>query len=90
MRERISTSLDRYAPRERLMLALLLYERMSPSEVANALDLSVVEVCRTYRTLLARLGRAVRIPARREGPRSLRRSLNGARPRDLERRPRAA
>ena len=90
VRGRISVRLDRYAARERMMLALLLYERMRPREVANALGLSVGEVVRTYRLLLADLERAVRAPAGGAVPRPARRSLNGTRPKDLERRPRAA
>jgi len=90
MRGRIAVWLDRYAAPERLMLALLLYERMSLREVANALGLSVGEVDRTYRVLLADLERAVRAPAGRAASKATRRPLNGTRPRDLERRQRAA
>jgi len=63
MRERIAAALARRATRERLMLALLLYERLSPGETAGALGLSVAEVCRVYDTLMAELRRALLPPS---------------------------
>jgi DNA-directed RNA polymerase specialized sigma24 family protein len=41
--------------RQRLVLALLLYERLSPAEAADALGCPEREVLRAYRALLAEL-----------------------------------
>src|SRR5207247_666802 len=68
-RGRVAAALARRGARERLVLALLLYERLLPVEVADALNLSVRQVERTYDALLA----------------ELRRSLGGAAPRDRAR-----
>jgi DNA-directed RNA polymerase specialized sigma24 family protein len=68
MRERITAALARRATRERLMLALLLYERLTPGETAGALGLSVAEVCRVYDALLAELRRALLPPASNGSP----------------------
>lgn len=41
--------------RQRLVLALLLYERLTPAEAADALGCPTREVVRAYRALLAEL-----------------------------------
>jgi len=74
-RERLAAALARRAARERLVLTLLLYERLTPAEVAGVLRLSLRQVERTYHGLIAELRRSLR-PARR--------------PSDLVRRRRAA
>lgn len=64
-RERIAAALARRGARERLVLTLLLYERLFPVEVADALGLSLRQVERTYDALLAELHRLLtRAPAR--------------------------
>jgi DNA-directed RNA polymerase specialized sigma24 family protein len=54
-RHRVAAALARRGTRERLVLALLLYERLYPIEVANALGISLRQVERTYDTLLTEL-----------------------------------
>jgi DNA-directed RNA polymerase specialized sigma24 family protein len=56
-RDRVAAALARRGARERLVLTLLLYERLFPIEVANALGLSLRQVERTYDALLAELHR---------------------------------
>jgi DNA-directed RNA polymerase specialized sigma24 family protein len=65
-RDRIAAALARRGARERLVLTLLLYERLFPVEVADALRLSLRQVERTYDALIAELHR----PATRAGRRS--------------------
>jgi DNA-directed RNA polymerase specialized sigma24 family protein len=64
-RRLIAQALARRAARERLMLALLLYERMRPIEVADALGLSPRQVERTYDSMIDQLRRAVARRSRR-------------------------
>ena len=64
-RRLIAQTLARRAARERLMLALLLYERMRPIEVADALGLSPRQVERTYDSVIDQLRRAVARRSRR-------------------------
>jgi DNA-directed RNA polymerase specialized sigma24 family protein len=59
-RRRIADALARSTTRERLVLALLLVERLTPEEVARALDCRVSEVERIYRLALAGLKAALR------------------------------
>lgn len=56
-RDRIATALARRGARERMVLTLLLYERLFPIEVANTLGLSLRQVERTYDALLDELHR---------------------------------
>jgi DNA-directed RNA polymerase specialized sigma24 family protein len=73
-RRRIAEALARRGVRERLLLSLLLVERLRPAEVADALGISVPQVERSYRTLMGGLRRSlVRPVARRRGAGSLRR-----------------
>ena len=58
-RHRVAAALARRGTRERLVLALLLYERLYPIEVANTLGISLRQVERTYDTLLTELRRSV-------------------------------
>ena len=58
-RARLSRALARRAASERLLLALVLVERMTPQEVACTLGLSPREVERHVAILLAELERAV-------------------------------
>lgn len=58
-RDRVAAALARRGARERLVLTLLLYERLFPIEVADALGLSLRQVERTYDALLAELRRVV-------------------------------
>jgi len=68
-RHRVAAALARRGARERLVLTLLLYERLYPIEVASTLGISLRQVERTYDCLVselqpskARAGRAA--PAR--------------------------
>jgi DNA-directed RNA polymerase specialized sigma24 family protein len=58
-RELIRGVLARRGARERLVVTLLLYERLRPSEVAGVLGLSLAQVGRTYAALLLELRRAL-------------------------------
>jgi DNA-directed RNA polymerase specialized sigma24 family protein len=64
-RHRVAAALARRGARERLVLTLLLYERLNPVEVADALGLSLRQVERTYDALFAELRRSL---ARVTGP----------------------
>ena len=63
-RERVAAALARRGARERLVLTLLLYERLYPIEVADTLGISLRQVERTYDCLLAELQRPERRGAR--------------------------
>src|SRR5258706_5866979 len=58
-RERVAAALARRGARERLVLTLLLYERLFPIEVANALGLSLRQVERTYGAMITELRRSL-------------------------------
>ena len=58
-RHRVAAALARRGARERLVLTLLLYERLYPIEVADALGISLRQVERTYDCLLAELRRPI-------------------------------
>ncbi|MEK7330140.1 MAG: hypothetical protein AAB113_04990, partial [Candidatus Eisenbacteria bacterium] len=58
-RDRVAAALARRGARERLVLTLLLYERLFPIEVADALGLSLRQVERTCDALLAELRRSL-------------------------------
>lgn len=73
-RRRVSAALSRSSVRERLVLALLLVERLTPDEVATALSCPVDEVERTYRLLLASLRAAMRRPVSGRPSRALART----------------
>jgi DNA-directed RNA polymerase specialized sigma24 family protein len=65
VRDRVAAALARRGARERLVLTLLLYERLYPIEVADALGISLRQVERTYDALLTELRRsAVRAAGR--------------------------
>lgn len=55
----IRSALSRRGARERMVLTLLLYERLRPQEVAGALGLSVRQVDRTYEALLSDVRRSL-------------------------------
>jgi DNA-directed RNA polymerase specialized sigma24 family protein len=74
-RDRVAAALERRGARERLVLTLLLVERLYPIEVADALGISLRQVERTYDALLAELRPsgardAVRARARATSPAS--------------------
>ena len=69
-RHRVAAALARRGTRERLVLALLLYERLYPIEVADALGISLRQVERTYDALLTELRRPVARGAGRSRARS--------------------
>lgn len=54
----MAAALARRGARERLVLTLLLYERLYPIEVADTLGISLRQVERTYDALLAELRRS--------------------------------
>ncbi len=58
IRRRLLDAIEHCAPRERMMLALLLVERLTPAEAAETLRLPAASVTRRYRALLAELARA--------------------------------
>ena len=58
-RARVAAVLARRGARERLVLTLLLYERLFPIEVADTLGLSVRQVERTYDAMLLDLRRTL-------------------------------
>lgn len=92
-RRRVSSLLQSRAARERLVLALLLVERLTPVETARALGIPRSRVTRIYASLLARLRGAFdaassRLSRRRTAPdRSP--GATSARPRQKRRRSRA-
>jgi len=67
-RTRVADALGSCTLREQLVLVLLLYERLTPAEVAEALGLTVRQVERSYRESVADLRLALR--SRRGGARS--------------------
>jgi DNA-directed RNA polymerase specialized sigma24 family protein len=69
-RNRVAAALARRGTRERLVLTLLLYERLYPIEVADALGISLRQVERTYDALLTELRRSVARGAGRARARS--------------------
>jgi DNA-directed RNA polymerase specialized sigma24 family protein len=69
-RNRVAAALARRGTRERLVLTLLLYERLYPIEVADALGISLRQVERTYDALLTELRRSVARGAARSRARS--------------------
>ena len=66
-RNRVAAALARRGARERLVLALLLYERLYPIEVADALGISLRQVERTYDALLTELRGPIERGAARGG-----------------------
>jgi DNA-directed RNA polymerase specialized sigma24 family protein len=58
LRRRLLDALQHCAPRERMMLALLLVERLTPAEAARALRVTEASIVRRYRALLSELARA--------------------------------
>jgi len=78
-RRRIEAALARRAAHERLMLALLLYERMRPMEVAGALGVSARQVGRTYQAMIDELRRSVGRRTRRTLASRGRASVTGTR-----------
>jgi len=64
-RTRVAGALRACTAREQLVLVLLLYERLTPSEAAEALGLTARQVEHAYQTALADLRRALR--SRRNG-----------------------
>ena len=72
-REAVARALSGCAARERVLLALLLFERLTPAEAASVLDLPAARIERAYAALLAQLhqmpgGRAPRVSAPRFAP----------------------
>ena len=57
---RIGDALRGCSEEDRALMALLLLERLTPAEAAQALGMDVVTVVRRHRALLARLRRAFR------------------------------
>lgn len=68
-RRRLSRALSRCAPDERVLLALLLFERLTPAEAALALDVPCSAVESRLDTLMAELRAAMRgLPFRARRP----------------------
>jgi DNA-directed RNA polymerase specialized sigma24 family protein len=59
-RERLRLSLERIDEHERAVLALMLFERLTPAEAASALGVSLPELIRTFDLLMRDLRRTVR------------------------------
>jgi DNA-directed RNA polymerase specialized sigma24 family protein len=79
-RTRIASALERCTERERLVLALLLYERLTPPEAADALGVTAGQVRRMYDALLRDLRGAIRSATLRRSrrPRETRETLKRA------------
>ena len=65
-REAVARALSGCAAGERVLLALLLFERLTPAEAARVLDVPAARIERAYASLLAQLrrmpgGRAPRV-----------------------------
>lgn len=60
VRERLCAQLAGYDAAQRAVLALMLLERLTPTEAARALDLPVDQIARLYRALLTDLRRVAR------------------------------
>lgn len=73
-RRRIAGALARSSVRERLVLALLLVERLTPVEAARALDCSVAEVERLHRQWIERARGALRRRGALRGSRAIARA----------------
>ncbi len=59
-RGRIRAALDRCDGHERMVLAILLLERLTPDEAAGVLGVPAHQVVRTFRAVMAELARAAR------------------------------
>ena len=57
MRVAVAETLERGPERHRILLGLLLVERLSPAEVAGVLRISVSRVERSYREIMSELRR---------------------------------
>jgi len=66
-----AASWKRLPARERMMLTLLFYEKLTPTETARALGCSVRDVVRTVESRLDRLSRAARLTLVVRNPRAL-------------------
>jgi len=64
-------SWKRLPARERVMLTLLFYEKLTPTETARALGCSVRDVVRTVESRLDRLSRAARLTLVVRNPRAV-------------------
>jgi DNA-directed RNA polymerase specialized sigma24 family protein len=62
-------SWKRLPARERLMLTLLFYEKLTPTEAARAMGCSVHEIVRTVESRLQKLSRTVRLSLVARNPR---------------------
>jgi len=58
-REAVARALSDCAARERVLLALLLFERLTPAEAARVLDVPVARIERSYAALLVQLRRTL-------------------------------
>ena len=54
-REAVARALSHCAARERVLLALLLFERLTPAEAASVLDVPAARIERAYAALLCQL-----------------------------------
>jgi DNA-directed RNA polymerase specialized sigma24 family protein len=61
-REAVCRALSRCAARDRVLLALLLFERLTPAEAASVLGIPVSRIERAYATLLGELRATLRSP----------------------------
>jgi DNA-directed RNA polymerase specialized sigma24 family protein len=66
-----AASWKRLPARERMMLTLLFYEKLTPTETARALGCSVRDVVRTVEARLERLSRAARLTLVVRNPRAI-------------------
>ncbi len=56
-RQRVASALENCGERERVILALLLLERLTPGQAAGVLGITVAHLLRTYRDVIADLER---------------------------------
>ena len=66
-RAAVARALSDCAATERVLLALLLFERLTPAEAASVLGVPAARIERAYASLLARLGESLRGRAFRKG-----------------------
>jgi len=70
-RAAVARALSRCATRERVLLALILFEHLTPAEAASVLDVPATRIERAYAALLAELREVLAVRAPRVRARTL-------------------
>ena len=76
-RQRVASALESCGERERVILALLLLERLTPGQAAEVLGITVARLLRTYRDVIADLERVAVGGVSRSGLAPGRRRISG-------------